>query len=821
MGQIAGKYDFLSRVNLKDLSTIPTPAAGEHILVSSDNSMNAAGQGNFDCYIVGDGTKAATALELKHINPEVQDIIQIITRDYTTQYTAAYINKTYWLLDGTSASHNVWRGSDYIEIGNAKSVSHGVLATSGQSTKAMTAFFDENKNFISGDNNIGEATIDIPAGAYYVHLQWLSAVGSTVSYSLNYSINIAEDVRYLTNEVEGLVALKEKKIESNFSLATTSNATIQPTTNRAMMAIPLDTAIGMSIELPAGCEGIIYYTNRELKKSIWNYGLLKLITFTGDGTNIIQQSALAGSIELKNIPTECKSIVIWAKYSDNTAIDISQFNANTTIVLKYDTIPAEDVETLSDDGLNILDLGAGYWNNQSGYWMYDYKIAPYTGCEFVFKLPEYLHCQMVGGTSDVTTQIGDFYDGDTYRFRNDNVIALYRFYFYTINNDKGIQTIPFTEMCKNGEIQIKYKKFFDSFLANAMATEKIAFARRKKIKGVNAVDMPIITHISDLHGDAERLENFMYFSESIGSIVAINTGDTVFDKISDGSEFVSIIADKYDEPYVHCIGNHDVFNSNGNENTIFTTLIAPLVNKENYLSANDTLTEKCYYYVDIQNIRVIVMNYYDEDENTGVTTHGNVSLTQSQINWLISTLNSTPANYGIIIARHPIDGMVSKTLEYDNFWTSDNINVGSYEASQCFASGVVNSIIDAYISKSSLTTTAEHYGVTFNINANFSSAAGEFLFYLSGHYHTDAVGYMEGTQNVQLMLNITTGNSVYGTSSTYAGGTIYPRNSRTKSQDAFNAYVIDRDNKIVKIIRIGATLDYNGDEHYYMEIPYA
>lgn len=64
MGQIVGKYDFLSRVNLKDLSTIPTPAAGEHILVSSDNSMNAAGQGNFDCYIVGDGKKAATALPL-------------------------------------------------------------------------------------------------------------------------------------------------------------------------------------------------------------------------------------------------------------------------------------------------------------------------------------------------------------------------------------------------------------------------------------------------------------------------------------------------------------------------------------------------------------------------------------------------------------------------------------------------------------------------------------------------------------------------------------------------------------------------------------
>lgn len=73
MGQIAGKYDFFSRVNLKDLGTIPTPAAGEYILVSSDNSMNEAGQGNFSAYIVGDGTKAATALPLQYINPELYD----------------------------------------------------------------------------------------------------------------------------------------------------------------------------------------------------------------------------------------------------------------------------------------------------------------------------------------------------------------------------------------------------------------------------------------------------------------------------------------------------------------------------------------------------------------------------------------------------------------------------------------------------------------------------------------------------------------------------------------------------------------------------
>lgn len=67
MGQIVGAKAKPKRANLNALSQVGTPALGEHVLVSSDNSMSADGQGNFDCYIVGDGTTAATALELKSI----------------------------------------------------------------------------------------------------------------------------------------------------------------------------------------------------------------------------------------------------------------------------------------------------------------------------------------------------------------------------------------------------------------------------------------------------------------------------------------------------------------------------------------------------------------------------------------------------------------------------------------------------------------------------------------------------------------------------------------------------------------------------------
>ncbi len=65
MGQIIGGAAKPKRCNLNKLSQLGTPAAGEYILVSSDNSMNAAGQGDFDAYVVGDGHTAATELPLK------------------------------------------------------------------------------------------------------------------------------------------------------------------------------------------------------------------------------------------------------------------------------------------------------------------------------------------------------------------------------------------------------------------------------------------------------------------------------------------------------------------------------------------------------------------------------------------------------------------------------------------------------------------------------------------------------------------------------------------------------------------------------------
>ena len=75
MGQIVGLKAKPKRCNLNALGSVPTPAAGEYILVSYDNSMTADGQGNFDRYIIGDGRTATTALELKYLDDSTRPYI--------------------------------------------------------------------------------------------------------------------------------------------------------------------------------------------------------------------------------------------------------------------------------------------------------------------------------------------------------------------------------------------------------------------------------------------------------------------------------------------------------------------------------------------------------------------------------------------------------------------------------------------------------------------------------------------------------------------------------------------------------------------------
>ncbi len=91
MGQIVSTAAKPKRCNKNQLSQLGVLAAGLHVLVSTDNSMNAAGQGNFDSYIVGDGHKSAEYLEVKSIDSKIIPVIGINLYDGNGTVDGQYI----------------------------------------------------------------------------------------------------------------------------------------------------------------------------------------------------------------------------------------------------------------------------------------------------------------------------------------------------------------------------------------------------------------------------------------------------------------------------------------------------------------------------------------------------------------------------------------------------------------------------------------------------------------------------------------------------------------------------------------------------------
>lgn len=166
MGQIVGGAAKPKRCNLNKLSQLGTPAAGEYILVSSDNSMNAAGQGNFDCYIVGDGRTAAAALELKNVN-DLQDEFDDLfghPEAYTPETT---LTQGYMLVSSsgsvtTGASYSV---SDKIYLNGAKEYKWWET----ESTYPTVCAYKEDDTYLGPIAKTGkDSSRQFPAGTAYI-----------------------------------------------------------------------------------------------------------------------------------------------------------------------------------------------------------------------------------------------------------------------------------------------------------------------------------------------------------------------------------------------------------------------------------------------------------------------------------------------------------------------------------------------------------------------------------------------------------------------------------------------------------------------------
>lgn len=222
MGQIVGGAAKPKRCNLNKLSQLGTPAAGEYILVSSNNSMNEAGQGNFDFFIIGDGKTAATALTL---------ISTGITKFKTeTIDITEYPNVMFTIL-----STGKWTTTSGVNHSIFIPMQNGIYTLTATSTSiAIYSVLTSNETPISGStpayapgytnrveiNKGGTVTVQGIAG-YYLWVRnddGTGALAPTITFS--YSVSRLDEIE---NKVEALeedsTALSEDEIDLSTKIA--------------------------------------------------------------------------------------------------------------------------------------------------------------------------------------------------------------------------------------------------------------------------------------------------------------------------------------------------------------------------------------------------------------------------------------------------------------------------------------------------------------------------------------------------------------------------------------------------------------------------
>jgi len=359
-----------------------------------------------------------------------------------------------------------------------------------------------------------------------------------------------------------------------------------------------------------------------------------------------------------------------------------------------------------------------------------------------------------------------------------------------------------------------------------------------------------IAHGSDFHTDKTRWRNFLDFAEGVSGIQAILcTGDF---PAQSGIGETKYMMDELDaaavtKPVMLAVGNHDRY---GCTRAQLDSQFKMSTRNTNIVTTD---TNHLYYYVDFPNnnneagngvyagadkpspnistIRFIVLDQYDVSSTERSVIGRDYHLTQAQINWFIGVLADTPATTAVVVCMHgrdaqtiPVNKGNKKFSQRHYQWDVRTV------ASMAYAGTLIEDIVEAFrtgvnISKSFAIAGGDNATVT--VATNFSGA-GSFIAYMIGHSHADMIGYSAYHTN-QLYLHCPcsclmpdyNNNGVYMGVGRYSYGNEVgdmPRVEGTRTQDCFNVYGIDTINKIVKVVRVGSTLNDLGqakDMDYY------
>jgi len=339
------------------------------------------------------------------------------------------------------------------------------------------------------------------------------------------------------------------------------------------------------------------------------------------------------------------------------------------------------------------------------------------------------------------------------------------------------------------------------------STCNIVADNKEKAEILKNTELPVIIHLTDIHGDVIRTERALSFASFVGADAVMASGDLTAYLPPDWGTALFEAAGKYpDVCFIYGIGNHDARSIPADA---YCKKIYDTYFKDNPLTPNG----ETYYFKDLEDhkLRLISVN---QQEGCSSSKLGGTCFRQKQVDWLLQTLKSTPAGYGVIMMYHSTEIVQNEPVEkvQQQFFQLNRTATGTTNMRTHYTGTILTDIVDAFMQRSSICASySEGDGSSVvNVSADFSDVAEgvEFIAHLTGHSHSDAIGYLPERANQQLMMVGTCATPVCGADGGYAKLADVSDLTRVcdgPSQDAFNAYMIDRKNKTIRVLRIGAT----------------
>lgn len=849
MGQVVGKVSDIFRCNLAAIQSGGSKAntilaVDEVWLVDTTNSLTNSLSGNCDAYIVGDGSTKAIHLVAHMLLPILKseiDLSGIAERNATLLSTNKWGTNTYY----RHIIYPVSEGERFILKGNGDKGSYYAFLTSDALTMGADA------PVLSGTTRISiaatdERVINIPAGCSYLYLYKRYAETGNISITLPllYAFSSLEDSiqTFIRNDNQEMSDSEKRQARQNIGLG---NGNIDSTPDPMSENVVTSKGIADAIDGVVGRDANynspgMYVSGGSIKTGSenadipnWGYSLEYIPFNNGDVVTICfaryyagayaqvynsekvrqkEYSANAATIPYKRSFTASYDGYLRVSFGlaekDNAYVaingvvvwkPISAIEGRIHAVSVVDNLNSTSTEdALSANKGRELDVNKRFTligNNTNLVSKYYYGVLLPGHTYRIFLLNKdfdvsgdtaatshdrlsvsYKRAEDDSYTERVNVQssgtLQDFYDfrvsgptnspSDTIlriRIRATKDVPVY-FYLLDITPTSAI---PDSKL---------YKTVLELNPDREMYPKMIALAK-KDTDAPSSRKNVILAHASDMHGNSTAYDRFIDFAirwKDRGYVNdIIDTGDVLAETYNSDISWRTSLSNI--EKVLTVVGNHDTAESYDNDawqthvgTDIYNKIIGPYVSNWGVTQpANAAENGYCYYYKDYASsyLRLVFVDImgYDATQET----------------WLQGVLSDARTNnYHVAIVTHFCgEVMTPISCNYTSLY-----GMGSSRAS-----------IDTYNSYA--------HNLPVSVKA-FQDAGGIFVGYISGHFHRDAIAYVNDYPN-QLVFGVDSGGVVTVRD--------FTKESGTKTYDSFQFVSIDTYKRLVKLVKVGCDTD--------------